>query len=94
MPAGVKEERAGLADPLSRGRDVELWPPAGHKQVCRDVVEVQYRLVLLRRSFREDGKVKHETMANLSALPEAAVQTPRSSLAGKTMAEAGAGGHG
>ncbi|WP_434621768.1 hypothetical protein [Arthrobacter sp. A5] len=31
---------------------------------------VQYRSVLLRRSFREEGKVKHETLANLSALPD------------------------
>ncbi len=55
-------------------------------------VEVEYRSVLLRRSYREEGKVKHETMANLSALPEAAVETLRSSLAGKIMVEAGAVG--
>ncbi|MFC9354803.1 hypothetical protein [Arthrobacter sp. NPDC057013] len=30
---------------------------------------VEYESVLLRRSFRQDGKVKHETRANLSALP-------------------------
>ncbi|NVM98115.1 IS1634 family transposase [Arthrobacter sp. SDTb3-6] len=60
-------------------------------RVNKSGAEVQYRSVLLRRSYREGGKVKHETMANLSALPDAAVQTLRSSLAGKTMIEAGAG---
>ena len=29
-----------------------------------------YRTHLLRRSFREGGKVKKETLANLSALPD------------------------
>src|SRR6266487_4356146 len=29
-----------------------------------------YLTHLLRRTFREDGKVKHETLANLSALPD------------------------
>ncbi|MEO5781390.1 UNVERIFIED_ORG: hypothetical protein ABIB19_003995 [Arthrobacter sp. UYEF10] len=52
-------------------------------------VEVEYRSVLLRRSFREDGKVKHETLANLSALPAPAIDTLKASLAGKTMVEAG-----
>ncbi|MEO8221892.1 MAG: hypothetical protein ABI563_14035 [Specibacter sp.] len=54
-------------------------------------MEAECRSVLLRRPFREYCKVKHETMANLSALPEAAVETLRSSLAGKNMVEAGAG---
>lgn len=61
------------------------------RRVNKSGAEVQYRSVLLRRTYREGGKVKHETMANLSALPENAVETLRSSLAGKTMIEAGAG---
>ena len=28
-----------------------------------------YQSHLLRRSFREDGKVKHQTLANLTPLP-------------------------
>jgi Transposase DDE domain len=36
---------------------------------------------LLRRTYREAGKVKHETLANLSALPEATVEAVRASLA-------------
>ncbi|WP_434616395.1 IS1634 family transposase [Arthrobacter sp. A5] len=59
-------------------------------RVNKNGVEVQYRSVLLRRSYREEGKVKHETLANLSALPEPAIETLKASLAGRTMVEAGA----
>ena len=48
-----------------------------------------YESVLLRRSFREDGKVKHATLANLSALPDTAIEDLRASLAGKTLLVAG-----
>ena len=40
-----------------------------------------YRSVLLRRTFREDGKVKHETLGNLSDLPEDLIQVMRQRLA-------------
>jgi hypothetical protein len=46
---------------------------------------------LLRRSFRVDGKIKHETLSNVSALPEAALEALRASLAGKTLVVAGDG---
>lgn len=52
---------------------------------------VEYESVLLRRSYRQDGKVKHETLANLASLPETAVEDLRASLAGKTLIEATAG---
>ena len=42
----------------------------------------EYVSHLVRRSFREDGKVKHETLANLSSLPDAAVEVVRGALAG------------
>ena len=48
-----------------------------------------YESVLLRRSYREDGKVKHATLANLSALPDTAIEDLRASLAGKTLIVAG-----
>jgi Transposase DDE domain len=48
-----------------------------------------YSTTLLRRSFREDGKVKNETLANLSALPEATIEVIRASLAGKELVAAG-----
>jgi hypothetical protein len=46
---------------------------------------------LLRRSFREDGKIKHETLSNVSALPEAALEALRAVLSGKTLVPAGQG---
>ena len=42
-----------------------------------------YETHLLRRSYREDGKVKNETLANLSYLPAETIQLIRESLAGK-----------
>ncbi len=50
----------------------------------------EYVSQLLRRTFRQDGKVKHETLANLSPLPTAALEAVRASLAGKTLLVAGA----
>jgi hypothetical protein len=49
----------------------------------------EYVSQLLRRTFREDGKVKHETLANLSPLPEPAIDAVRTSLTGKTLLVAG-----
>jgi len=43
-----------------------------------------YRTHLLRRSYREDGKVKNETLGNLSHLPEALIDIIRRSLHGET----------
>ena len=43
-----------------------------------------YRTHLLRRSFREDGKVKNETLGNLSHLPEPLIDIIRRSLQGET----------
>jgi len=49
----------------------------------------EYVSHLLRRTYREDGKVKHETLANLSALPDPAIESVRAVLAGKTLLVAG-----
>ena len=43
-----------------------------------------YRTHLLRRSFREDGVVKNETLGNLSHLPDALIEVIRRSLQGET----------
>ena len=48
-----------------------------------------YRTHLLRRSFREDGKVKKETLANLSALPDSAIAALKASLSGSVLVDAG-----
>jgi len=47
-----------------------------------------YTSHLLRRSFREDGKVKNETVGNLSHLPDALVEIIRRSLRGESFAPA------
>ena len=49
-----------------------------------------YETTLLRRSYREGGKVKTETLANLSHLPAETIELIRESLAGKQHVEAGA----
>jgi hypothetical protein len=50
-----------------------------------------YETHLLRRSYREDGKVKNETLANLSHLPPATIQLIRESLSGTRHVVAGEG---
>jgi hypothetical protein len=50
----------------------------------------EYETHLLRRTFREDGKVKHETLANLSALPHEQIELLRRSLKGEAFVAAGA----
>lgn len=47
-----------------------------------------YRTVLLRRTYREDGKVKHETLGNLSHLPPQTIEVMRRSLHGESMVPA------
>jgi len=44
---------------------------------------------LLRRSYREGGKVKHETLGNLSHLPEPVIELVRRALAGEELVPAG-----
>ncbi len=44
---------------------------------------------LLRRSYREDGKVKNETLGNLSHLPDSVIELIRRSLAGETFVATG-----
>jgi hypothetical protein len=47
-----------------------------------------YETHLLRRSYRDHGKVKHETLANLSHLPAEAVELIRRTLKGETFVAA------
>jgi len=48
-----------------------------------------YRTHLLRRSYREDGKVKNETLGNLSHLPESLIEIIRRSLQGESFVPLG-----
>lgn len=47
-----------------------------------------YSTHLLRRSYREEGKVKNETLGNLSHLPDALIDIIRRSLQGETFVAA------
>ena len=59
-------------------------------QVLRDGTERTYERHLLRRSFRDGGKVRKETLANLSHLPPEAIAAVRAVLAGTTLIDADA----
>jgi hypothetical protein len=48
----------------------------------------EYTSRILRRSYREDGKVKHENLGNLSHLPEDTIEVLRRSLAGEVLVSA------
>jgi hypothetical protein len=56
------------------------------RHVAKDGQERVYETHLLRRSFRQDGKVKHETLANLTALPAQQRELLRRSLSGQQFA--------
>ena len=45
-----------------------------------------YRSLLLVKNYREEGKVKHKTLANLTSWPPALIDGIRSLIKGKTLA--------
>lgn len=47
-----------------------------------------YETHLLRRTYREGGKVKHETVGNISHLPDHAIEAVRRSLKGEVLTSA------
>src|SRR6516165_11395614 len=55
----------------------------------KDGQERVYETHLLRRSWREGGKVRNETVANLSKLPAETIELIRASLAGERFIPAG-----
>ena len=48
-----------------------------------------YESVLVRRTYRDGGRVRHETLANLSALPAEAVSAIEATLKGEWLVPAG-----
>jgi hypothetical protein len=48
-----------------------------------------YESVLVRRTYRDGGKVRHETLANLSALPAEAAAAVEATLKGQRLVPAG-----
>jgi transposase len=59
-------------------------------KITNTVKGVTYTSYYLRRSYREDGKVKHETLGNLSDLPLTVIELLRRSLKGETFVPAAA----
>jgi hypothetical protein len=59
--------------------------------IGKDGRERVYETHLLRRSWREGGKVRNETVANLSRLPPETIELVRRSLAGERFIPASAG---
>lgn len=57
------------------------------KYTGKDGVERVYESQLLRRSFRDEGRVRNETLANLSVLPPAAIAAIKAILAGKDLVD-------
>ena len=49
----------------------------------------EYVSHVLRRAYRQDGKIRNETLATLTALPDPAIEAIRAVLAGKTLLSAG-----
>lgn len=57
----------------------------------KDGLERNYETHLLRRSVRDGTKVRNETLANLSHLPEEIIEAIRAGLSGETLVVAGKG---
>jgi len=69
---------------------VERDYPAMHvAKIERRHRERVYTYWLVRRSVREGKRVRHETVANVSKLPEAAIEALRRALAGEALVAAG-----
>ena len=51
--------------------------------------EREYESRLLRRTYRDGGKVRHETLANLSKLPDHVVDAVEAALKGEVLVPAG-----
>jgi len=58
------------------------------RYVSKSGEDRRYESVLLRRTFRQDGKVKHETLANLSQLPGEIIALVDAALKGATLVDA------
>jgi hypothetical protein len=58
------------------------------RYVSKSGEERRYESVLLRRTFRQEGKVRHETLANLSHLPGEVIALVDAALKGVTLVDA------
>src|SRR3954452_10232582 len=71
---------------MSRGSGAVHVATQRRKYTGKDGVERVYESFLLRRSFRDNGVVRNETLANLSALPPEAIAAVKAVLAGQCLA--------
>src|SRR5664280_1219738 len=71
-----------------RGGAVHVTSHRRH-YVDKDGVEKTYETHLLRRSWRQDGRVRNETVANLSHLPAEVIELISRSLRGEVFVPAG-----
>ena len=68
----------------------DRWPRTGTARSRPNRYKDQvYRTHLLRRSYREDGNVKNETLGNLSHLPDSVIDLIRRCLQGETFVPLG-----
>src|SRR3972149_5302614 len=63
-------------------------------KIVRPYKDRVYVYHFVRQTYREDGRVKHRTLANLSHLPPAVIELVRRALAGDPPAPPPAGGRG
>jgi hypothetical protein len=54
-------------------------------RIVRKYKDREYVSFLLRRTYRENGKIRHETLGNISALPEEAIKAVQATLAGRRL---------
>ncbi len=59
-------------------------------KVVRPYKDREYTYWFVRQTYREDGKVKHRTLANLSALPADVIELIARALKGERFTSAGA----
>ena len=82
LPLSLPRFLRNIAGMIRKPRTVHVG------KITTTVKGVTYTNYYLRRSFRQDGKVKHETLGNLSDLPLAVIDLIRRSLKGETFVPA------
>src|SRR2546423_3731698 len=74
--------------PVTRSSGAMHVETSRSHQTLKDGTGRTYERHLLRRSYRDGGKVRKQTLANLSPLPPEAIAAVRAVLAGKTLIDA------
>ena len=65
----------------------KAWWEGSRSLTRRHYKGTEYKTTLLRRSYREDGKVRNETVGNLSHLEEWMIDGLRAMLAGRRLVD-------